>query len=54
MCSTSSAIFVDRYNHELIDISRIHAESMQSHLQHLQNLLEEHVAQTASSWPKRS
>jgi glutamate synthase (NADPH/NADH) large chain len=42
--------FVDRYNHELIDISRIHAESMQSHLQHLQNLLEEHVAQTASSW----
>ena len=42
--------FVDRYNHELIDISRIHAESMQSHLQHLQNLLEEHVAETASSW----
>ena len=28
--------FVDRYNHELIDISRIHAESMQSHLQHLE------------------
>ncbi len=42
--------FVDRYNHELIDISRIHAESMQSHLQHLQNLLEEHVAETASPW----
>jgi glutamate synthase (NADPH) large chain len=42
--------FVDRYNHELIDISRIHAESMQSHLQHLQSLLEEHVAETASSW----
>ena len=27
--------FVDRYNHELIDISRIHPEAMQSHVQHL-------------------
>ena len=42
--------FVDRYNHELIDISRIHAESMQSHLQHLESLLEQHVAETASVW----
>ncbi len=42
--------FVDRYNHELIDISRIHAESMQSHLQHLENLLEQHVAATGSAW----
>jgi glutamate synthase (NADPH/NADH) large chain len=42
--------FVDRYNHELIDISRIHAESMQSHLQHLEGLLEQHVAETGSNW----
>jgi glutamate synthase (NADPH/NADH) large chain len=42
--------FVDRYNHELIDISRIHAESMQSHLQHLEALLEQHVAETGSVW----
>ena len=42
--------FVDRYNHELIDISRIHAESMQSHLQHLEGLLEQHRAETGSSW----
>jgi len=42
--------FVDRYNHELIDISRIHAESMQSHLQHLEALLEQHVAETESVW----
>src|SRR6185437_15932258 len=42
--------FVDRYNHELIDISRIHPESMQSHLQHLESLLEQHVAETASVW----
>jgi glutamate synthase (NADPH/NADH) large chain len=42
--------FVDRYNHELIDISRIHAESMQSHLQHLENLLDQHLAETGSAW----
>jgi glutamate synthase (NADPH/NADH) large chain len=42
--------FVDRYNHELIDISRLHPESMQSHVQHLEGLLGEHVAETASPW----
>jgi len=42
--------FVDRYNHELIDISRIHPEAMQSHVQHLEGLLERHVAETDSSW----
>jgi glutamate synthase (NADPH/NADH) large chain len=42
--------FVDRYNHELIDISRLHPEAMQSHVQHLEGLLERHVAETASSW----
>ncbi len=42
--------FVDRYNHELIDISRIHPEAMQSHVQHLEGLLERHVAETDSRW----
>jgi glutamate synthase (NADPH/NADH) large chain len=42
--------FVDRYNHELIDISRIHPEAMQSHVQHLEGLLERHVTATGSSW----
>jgi glutamate synthase (NADPH/NADH) large chain len=42
--------FVDRYNHELIDISRIHPEAMQSHVQHLEGLLARHVSATASSW----
>jgi glutamate synthase (NADPH) large chain len=42
--------FVDRYNHELIDISRIHPEAMQSHVQHLEGLLERHVASTESAW----
>jgi glutamate synthase (NADPH) large chain len=42
--------FVDRYNHELIDISRIHAEAMQSHVQHLEGLLEQHAEETGSVW----
>ena len=42
--------FVDRYNHELIDISRIQPESMQSHVQHLETLIEQHVAETGSAW----
>src|SRR5438105_1788572 len=42
--------FVDRYNHELIDISRIHPEAMQSHVQHLEGLLERQVAETGSAW----
>ncbi len=42
--------FVDRYNHDLIDISRIHPEAMQSHVQHLEGLLERHVAETGSVW----
>jgi glutamate synthase (NADPH/NADH) large chain len=42
--------FVDRYNHELIDISRIHPEAMQSHVQHLEALLQRHVAETGSGW----
>jgi glutamate synthase (NADPH/NADH) large chain len=42
--------FVDRYNHELIDISRIHPEAMQSHVQHLEALLESHILHTESAW----
>jgi glutamate synthase (NADPH/NADH) large chain len=42
--------FVDRYNHELIDISRIHPEAMQSHVQHLEALIERQVAETGSVW----
>ncbi|HUE48268.1 MAG TPA: glutamate synthase-related protein, partial [Steroidobacteraceae bacterium] len=44
--------FVDRYNHELIDISRIHPEAMQSNVQHLEALLERHVAETESVWAR--
>ncbi len=42
--------FVDRYNHQLIDIVRITPETMEAHLHHLQGLIEEHVAETHSAW----
>ncbi len=43
-------IFVDRYNHELIDIHRIQPETMQTQALHLQHLIERHVAETGSEW----
>jgi glutamate synthase (NADPH/NADH) large chain len=42
--------FVDRYNHELIDIHRITPESMEANLHHLRALITEHVARTGSEW----
>ena len=41
--------FVDRYNHELIDIHRITPESMEAHLHHLRGLIESHVRETGSA-----
>jgi len=42
--------FVDRYNHELIDIHRMTPESMESHLHHLRSLISAHVEATGSEW----
>ena len=42
--------FVDRYNHELIDIHRITLEGMQANLQHLEHLIAKHVEETGSVW----
>ena len=42
--------FVDRYNHELVDIHRISVEGMEQHLQHLRHLIESHVAATDSAF----
>ena len=42
--------FFDRYNHELIDIHRIHTESMEAHANYLQVLLEDYVRETGSEW----
>jgi len=42
--------FVDRYNHELIDIIRVAPEGMETHLQHLRALIGQHVRETGSTW----
>ncbi|HET8553188.1 MAG TPA: glutamate synthase large subunit, partial [Rhodanobacteraceae bacterium] len=42
--------FVDRYNHELVDILRITPESMEHHMQHLRGLVARHVELTGSRW----
>jgi glutamate synthase (NADPH/NADH) large chain len=40
--------FVDRYNHELVDIHRISMEGMEQNLHHLRGLIEAHVRETGS------
>jgi glutamate synthase (NADPH) large chain len=40
--------FVDRYNHELIDVLRINSEGFEHHRSHLLDLLETHVRYTRS------
>jgi glutamate synthase (NADPH) large chain len=42
--------FVDRYNHDLIDINRVSPEGMGTHVQHLRGLIEQHVEATGSVW----
>ncbi len=42
--------FVDRYNHDLIDIHRVSPEGMGVHVQHLRRLIEQHVEATGSLW----
>ena len=42
-------VFVDRYNHELIDIHRLHSESMERHRNYLLQIIEDHVLETGSS-----
>ena len=45
--------FVDRYNHDLIDILRINAEGFDAHRSHLLDLLQAHVQHTGSAWAAR-
>ena len=42
--------FVDRYNHELIDIHRLTHESLDANVQHLRELIQLHVTETGSVW----
>ncbi len=45
--------FVNRYNHELVDIHRVHTENMQAYANHLRTLLGEFVTDTGSHWACR-
>jgi glutamate synthase (NADPH) large chain len=42
--------FVDRYNHELVDIHRITNEETEGHRNHLRTVIREFVAETGSAW----
>ena len=42
--------FVDRYNHELVDIHRINTEALEAHRHHLRTVIEEFVQETESEW----
>ncbi|HEX5843455.1 MAG TPA: glutamate synthase large subunit, partial [Pseudomonas sp.] len=42
--------FVDRVNHELVEIQRINNEAMEAYRSHLRGVLTEYVAETASEW----
>jgi glutamate synthase (NADPH/NADH) large chain len=45
--------FVDRYNHELVDITRLSPEGMEHNIQHLRSLIGSHIEHTGSVWGRR-
>ncbi|OPX54501.1 glutamate synthase (NADPH) large subunit [Oceanospirillum multiglobuliferum] len=42
--------FVDKYNHELVDIHRISSEPMEAYRNHLRSVIAEFVKETNSAW----
>lgn len=42
--------FVDKCNHELVEIQRISREDMEAHRNHLRGVIREHIAETGSVW----
>ncbi|AZZ94394.1 glutamate synthase large subunit [Hahella sp. KA22] len=42
--------FVDRYNHELVEIHRITSEAMEAYRNYLRDVIDEHVRETSSAW----
>ncbi|OHV10515.1 glutamate synthase large subunit [Kushneria phosphatilytica] len=42
--------FVDRYNHELVEIHRVSTEHMEAYRRYLREILQDYVAQTYSAW----
>ena len=45
--------FVDKYNHELIDIHRISIETMEAHRNHLRDVITDYVNETNSEWGQK-
>ena len=44
--------FVDKYNHELVEVHRIRMEGMEEYRSHLCSVIEEFVIETGSDWGK--
>ena len=42
--------FVDKYNHELVEIQRISREDMEAYRNHLRGVIREHISETGSAW----
>lgn len=42
--------FVDRYNHELVDIVRVNTEALEAHRNHLRGVISEFTTETNSQW----
>lgn len=42
--------FVDKYNHELVEIQRIHSSYMEEYRHHLHGIIEEYCRETNSDW----
>lgn len=42
--------FVDRYNHELVEIDRVNTEALEEYRHHLREVIEEFVAESGSAW----
>ncbi|HEA51609.1 glutamate synthase large subunit [Marinobacter antarcticus] len=42
--------FVDKYNHELVEIQRISREEMEAYRNHLRSVIREHISETGSDW----
>lgn len=42
--------FVDKYNHELVEISRVNTEALEAHRNHLRSVIAEFAEETGSAW----
>jgi len=45
--------FVDKYNHELVEIHRITNEAMEAYRNHLRSVIHEHAEETGSDWARQ-